>query len=69
MNTAILKLPSVVTRTGLSRSSIYKKISEGAFPAPISLGSRSVGWVESEIEDYLLKQIAISRQESDVIFD
>lgn len=69
MTTAILKLPSVIARTGLSRSSIYKRVSEGTFPQPISLGIRSVGWVEAEIEEYLVRQIAISRQEAEIVFD
>ena len=40
-------------RTGLSRSSIYLRISEGRFPRPISLGERAVGWLESEITEWL----------------
>jgi len=50
MAQTILRLPVVRARTGLSRSTIYLKVSEGSFPRPISLGARSVGWVESEID-------------------
>ena len=62
MVTAILRLPAVKTRTGLSRSTIYLRISEDRFPRPISLGGRAVGWIESEIDDWLKEQIEISRQ-------
>lgn len=58
----ILRLPAVKARTGLSRSTIYLRISEGSFPAPVSLGGRAVGWVEAEVNDWLNRQIEISRQ-------
>lgn len=50
----ILKLPEVITRTTLSRSSIYLYVKRGLFPAPMKLGLRSTGWFESEIEDWLM---------------
>ncbi|MBT3473572.1 MAG: AlpA family transcriptional regulator [Gammaproteobacteria bacterium] len=62
MATIILRLPTVKVRTGLSRSTIYLRISEGAFPKPISLGSRAVGWIESEVDQWLSEQISSSRQ-------
>lgn len=58
---AVLRLPSVKARTGLSRSSLYKKISLGEFPPPIRLGARAVGWVESEVEAWLADRIKVSR--------
>jgi len=61
MATAILRLPTVKARTGLSRSTIYLRISEGRFPKPISLGGRAVGWVEEEINAWLNQQIEHSR--------
>ena len=57
MTTTILRLPSVKTRTGLSRSSIYLRISEGVFPRPVSLGSRAVGWRESDIENWVASRV------------
>lgn len=62
MATTILRLPTVKARTGLSRSTIYLRISEGLFPKPISLGGRAVGWVESEIDDWLNQRIDNSRK-------
>jgi prophage regulatory protein len=64
MATAILRLPAVKARTGLSRSTIYLRVSEGSFPCPISLGARAVGWVESEIDAYLTAQIESSRSQA-----
>lgn len=62
MATTILRLPEVKSRTGLSRSTIYLRISEGKFPQPVSLGDRAVGWVEAEIDDWLERQIECSRK-------
>ena len=59
--TTILRLPAVKTRTGLSRSTIYLRVATGAFPRPVSLGGRAVGWVETEIEHWLETQITKSR--------
>ncbi len=61
MATKILRLPDVTNRTGLSRSTIYLRISDGRFPTPISLGDRAVGWLESEIEQWILDRIEASR--------
>ena len=58
----ILRLPNVKARTGLSRSTIYLRISEGSFPKPISLGERAVGWLESDIQDWIQKRIKESRK-------
>jgi prophage regulatory protein len=57
----ILRLPIVKARTGLSRSTIYLRISEGRFPRPVSLGGRAVGWIEMEVDDWLNQQIEASR--------
>lgn len=62
MVTTILRLPIVKARTGLSRSTIYLRIAEGSFPAPVSLGGRAVGWIEAEVNDWLAKRIEASRK-------
>lgn len=64
MTHRILRLPTVMGRTGLSRSTIYLRIKEGAFPKPVNLGARAVGWVEAEIQEWLQQQIEASRKES-----
>ena len=57
----ILRLPEVKRRTGLSRTTIYVRIKAGAFPKHISLGARSVGWLESEIEAWIAARVEDSR--------
>jgi prophage regulatory protein len=58
----ILRRKQVEARTGLSRSTIYLRISDGSFPKPINLGGRAVGWIEHEIDDWLADRINSSRR-------
>ena len=62
MATVILRLPLVKSRSGLSRSTIYQRVGAGTFPKPVNLGARAVGWIESEIDDWLAEQIERSRK-------
>ena len=57
----INRLPVVKDKTGLSRSSIYLRMSNGEFPQSISLGGRAVGWLESDIDQWLDERIAASK--------
>jgi prophage regulatory protein len=57
----ILRLPNVLDRTGLSRSTVYLRVTEGRFPKPVSLGARAVGWIETEVEEWIARQIEVSR--------
>ena len=61
MEQMILRLPKVKAITGLSRSTIYLRMSEGTFPQKISLGSRAVGWLRSEVTDWMEQRILESR--------
>jgi prophage regulatory protein len=49
MTQTILRLPAVKSATGLSRSTLYLRISHGVFPKPVSLGGRAVGWPAQEV--------------------
>lgn len=49
MATAILRLPAVKSESGLSRSTLYLRITQGLWTRPISLGGRAVGWPASEV--------------------
>ena len=62
MTHTILRLPAVKTHTGLSRNTIYLRVSQGTFPKPVSLGGRAVGWLEAEIQDWLQRRIEASRK-------
>ena len=45
-----LRMPSVLTRTGLGRSTIYRLVSENKFPAPVKLAGRAVGWRRADLD-------------------
>lgn len=57
----ILRRKQVQELTGLSRSTIYLRIAQGDFPKAVSLGARAVGWLESEIEEWVITRVAMSR--------
>ena len=58
----VLRLPQVCQATGLCRSMIYQLESDQRFPRRIKLGVRAVGWVETEVQEWLANQIARSRR-------
>lgn len=60
----MLRRSQVEARTGLSRSSIYKYMSDGVFPRPVSIGPKAVRWVDSEVSAWILAQIERSRAAS-----
>ena len=52
----ILRTPEVVRATGLSKTTIWRRVRSGDFPAPVKLGSlatRSIGWWQSVIDDWI----------------
>ena len=52
----IMRIPEVVQVTGLSRTTIWRRVKSGDFPVPVRLGSlatRSIGWRESEIRRWI----------------
>jgi prophage regulatory protein len=49
----IIKLPEVLALTGLSRTSVYEQMNAGTFPMAIKLSKRSVGWYESEVQEWI----------------
>ncbi len=55
-NDKILRLPQVIERTGLTRSTIYAMIDAKVFPPQFRLGQRSVGWFESDISKWLAER-------------
>jgi prophage regulatory protein len=50
----IMRLNEVKAVTGLSKTTIYRFEKEGRFPSRVSLGERSVGWFEDDIEGFLI---------------
>lgn len=57
----IIRLPDVMARTGLSRSSVFLKVKTGDMPKPIKLGVRATGWVAEEVDNWIKQRVAASR--------
>ncbi|TPK24690.1 AlpA family phage regulatory protein [Mesorhizobium sp. B2-5-9] len=49
----IIRSRTVLARTGLSRSTMYRKIAEGTFPAQIKISVNGAGWRESDINRWV----------------
>jgi prophage regulatory protein len=62
MQTVIARLPRTKEITGLSRSEIYRRESQGRFPKRLVLGPRCVGWLESELFAWVSEHAERSRK-------
>ncbi|MGY0158276.1 helix-turn-helix transcriptional regulator [Edwardsiella tarda] len=60
---SLIRLPEVQRRTGYSKAWIYRLLKENRFPQSIKIGSRSIAFVESEVDDWINQRIAESRGE------
>lgn len=49
----ILRLKAVLDRTGLSRSTLYRKIQAGSFPKQVRIATRCTGWRESAVSAWM----------------
>ena len=58
MKRTILRIPAVKSESGLSRSTIYLRVSQGLWTRPVSLGARAVGWPSDEVEAINAARIA-----------
>ncbi len=58
---SFLRRKQVETRTGLSRSTIYQYVKDGIFPKPVPLGPRAVGWLESDVGDWIAARVKNAR--------
>ena len=59
----IERLPAVLHRLGVSRSTLYKLIQEGKFNAPVKLGPRSVGWLSTDADEFIAARVQASRHQ------
>ena len=57
----ILRLPQVCEVTGLCRSMIYQMEADMRFPQRVKIGARAVGWLEKEVNAWLIGRVAVSR--------
>ena len=55
----IIRLKTVLARTGLSRSTIYRKIAEGTFPPQIKISVNRTGWHESDINRWIADPVSL----------
>jgi prophage regulatory protein len=58
MQNNVLRLKHVITKTGLSKSTIYALLGEGKFPARIQLSSRSIGFLETEVDNWIAEKLS-----------
>ena len=54
---ALIRLCDVMNKTGVKRAWIYKLMKKNEFPQAVKLGSRSVAWVESEVDEWISSKI------------
>ena len=52
----LLAMPAVVHLTSLSKATVYRKVADGSFPAPLKIGKSRVAWRERDIVDWLARQ-------------
>ncbi len=60
----LVRVKHVQSRTGLSKSTIYTYMKQGLFPASVSLGPRTVGWVEHDVARWIRERVRASREMS-----
>lgn len=53
MTDSFLRLPAVLSATGMTRATIYRRIEAGAFPRQVKIAPRTVAWRQSEIENWM----------------
>ncbi|WP_165729123.1 AlpA family transcriptional regulator [Pseudoalteromonas sp. 31A1] len=53
----LIKLKEVIEKTSLGRSTIYEFMAKDTFPKQISLGAKSVAWLESEVDDWIMEKL------------
>lgn len=54
----IIRLKTVLARTGLSRSTMYRKIIEGTFPRRVPISTHGTGWYESAVNRWIANPAA-----------
>ena len=58
----LLRLPAVMERCALGRSSIYAGVKNGTFVTPVRLSARAVGWREDEIDRWVAERVTTGGQ-------
>jgi prophage regulatory protein len=58
----LLRLPHVISRTGLPKSSIYMLMGQGKFPRPVKITSRAVAWPSSVVDEWIAERTVDPQQ-------
>ena len=61
----IIRLKEVLLKTGLTRSTLYRKIASRTFPRQIMISTRCIGWRESDLNDCLRNPMYYCNNELD----
>lgn len=62
--TTLIRLPEVIKRTGISRSSIYRLVNKNKFPAPVKISEKAIAFIEREVNDWIENLINSSRNKA-----
>ena len=63
----IIRLRTVLDRTGLSRSTVYRKIAEGTFPSQVRISVHGAGWRESAINRWIADPVSYREEITDQV--
>ncbi|MGC4251052.1 MAG: AlpA family transcriptional regulator [Sphingobium sp.] len=62
-NDRIIRLNTVLARTGLSRSTLYRKIADGTFPAQIRISVHGAGWRQSAVDRWIADPVGYREEQ------
>ena len=57
MSKRLIRMPEVISKTGLRKSVIYKKIRLGEFPGPVRISAKVSTWLESEVDEFIDQRV------------
>ncbi|OAH38607.1 DNA-binding protein [Sphingobium yanoikuyae] len=63
-NDRIIRLNTVLARTGLSRSTLYRKIADGTFPAQIRISVHGAGWRQSAVDRWIADPVGYREEQA-----
>lgn len=53
----ILRIKEVIEKTSIGRTKLYEMMDAGEFPRSVKLGARSVGWVDAEVDEWIMSRV------------
>ena len=57
METRLMRLPQVIERLGVGRSTLYRLVAEDpTFPRPVKVGRKVVAWRSDLLEEWIVHQ-------------